>query len=81
MKLRHPPQVLVVGPSSPTADCVAEVLRPNGISADWADEVRFPRIIRMLNFDVIYLQICSRLMLVGKQLGKKTSIHFVGNGA
>jgi hypothetical protein len=78
------PKVLVVGAGSPNADMVAEVLRSDGVNADWTDKVRHPNLRRLFKTDVvygIYLQTCSRYILVAKLLAKKTIIHFVGSDA
>jgi hypothetical protein len=78
------PRVLVVGAGSPNADMVAEVLRANGVDTDWTDNVRRPSVRRILRSDLvygIYLQSCSRYILVAKLLGKKTIVHFVGSDA
>jgi len=77
-------RVLVVGTGSPNADIVAEVLRSNGIDADWTDRIKVPRLRLIRRFDVvygIYLQTCSRYILAAKMLGKKTIVHFVGSDA
>jgi hypothetical protein len=78
------PKVLVVGAGSPNADMVAEVLRSDGVDADWTDKVRYPSLRRLLKTDVvygIYLQTCSRYILAAKLLAKKTIVHFVGSDA
>lgn len=80
MKLR----ILVVGAGSPNADFVAEVLRSSGIDAEWTDRVKIPDVKLIWNADVvygIYLQTCSRYILAGRALGKKTIVHFVGSDA
>jgi len=77
-------KILVVGAGSPNADMVAEVLRSNGVDADWTDEVRRPSLRRIFRSDLIYgiyLQTCSRYILAAKLLGKKTIVHFVGSDA
>jgi hypothetical protein len=77
-------RVLVVGAGSPNADMVAEVLRSNGINAEWTDHVKFPSFRKIRKTDVvygIYLQTCSRYILAAKLLGRKTIIHFVGSDA
>ena len=77
-------RVLVVGAGSPNADFVAQVLRESGFLADWTDELKFPNPFRLRRYDVIYgiyLQSCSRNILLGKLLGKKTILHFVGSDA
>jgi hypothetical protein len=77
-------RVLAVGAGSPNADMVAEVLRSNGIDAEWTDRVKFPSFSKIRKCDVvygIYLQTCSRYILAAKLLGKKTIIHFVGSDA
>lgn len=82
--MQHTPKILVVGAGSPNADMVAEVLRSNGVDADWTDKVRRPSIGRITKADVvygIYLQTCSRYILCAKSLGKKTIVHFVGSDA
>jgi hypothetical protein len=74
----------VVGAGSPNADLVAEVLRSNGIGAEWTDRVKNPDLRLIWNADLvygIYLQTCSRYILAGKVLGKKTIVHFVGSDA
>lgn len=74
----------MVGAGSPNADLVAEVLRSNGIDAEWTDRVRIPRLGLIRKADVvygIYLQTCSRYILAAKLLGKKTIVHFVGSDA
>jgi hypothetical protein len=63
---------------------IAEVLCANGFQATWTDKVRFPNPFRLRKFDLvygIYLQTCRRHVIVGKLLGKKTLIHFVGSDA
>jgi hypothetical protein len=78
------PRVLVVGAGSPNADMVAEVLRSNGVDAEWTDQVRQPSLGRISKADVvygIYLQTCSRYIIAAKLLGKKTAVHFVGSDA
>jgi hypothetical protein len=63
---------------------VAEVLRANGLNADWTNRVRNPNPFLIHRFDIlygIYLQSCARFILVGRILGKKTIIHFVGSDA
>jgi hypothetical protein len=78
------PRILVVGAGSPNADIVAEVLRLNGVNAEWTDEVRRPSLKRIFKVDVvygIYLQTCSRYILAAKLLGRKTIVHFVGSDA
>lgn len=78
------PRVLVVGAGSPNADMVAEVLRSDGVDAEWTDQVKRPSPTRLFKTDVvygIYLQTCSRYILVAKFLGKKTIVHFVGSDA
>jgi hypothetical protein len=77
-------RILVVGAGSPNADMVAEVLNANGFHAAWTDRIRRPNPFRIRNFDLvygIYLQSCSRYIIVGKLLRKKTLIHFVGSDA
>lgn len=74
----------MVGAGSPNADLVAEVLSSNGIEAKWTDRVKIPNLGLIRKADVIYgiyLQTCSRYILVGKFLGKKTIVHFVGSDA
>ncbi len=76
--------MLVVGAGSPNADLVAEVLRANGIEANWTDQVKIPDPRRILRSDVGYVinhQTCSRYILTAKLLRKKTIIHFVGSDA
>jgi len=78
------PRILVVGAGTPNADFVAQVLTDNGFAADWTDQLRFPNPRILRKCDVIYgiyLQSCSRNILVGKLLGKKTIVHFVGSDA
>jgi len=78
------PRILVVGAGTPNADFVAQVLTDNGFVADWTDQLRFPNPRMLRRHDVIYgiyLQSCSRNILVGKLLGKKTIVHFVGSDA
>ncbi len=82
--LRDTLKILVVGAGSPNADMVSEVLNANGIQAAWTDKIGFPNPLRLRKFDLIYgiyLQTCSRYVIVGKLLGKKTLIHFVGSDA
>ena len=82
--LRRNPRILVVGTGSPNADMVAEALKSNGLQAEWTDKVRFPNPFSLREFDLIYgiyLQTCRRYIVVGKLLGKKTLIHFVGSDA
>lgn len=77
-------KVLAVGAGTPNADMVAEVLRSNGIEAEWTDHVKYPSFRKIRNCDVvygIYLQTCSRYILAAKLLAKKTIIHFVGSDA
>ena len=77
-------KVLAVGAGSPNADMVAEVLRSNGIEAEWTDRVKLPSFSKIRNCDAvygIYLQTCSRYILAAKLLGRKTIIHFVGSDA
>jgi len=77
-------RILVVGAGSPNADMVAEVLNANGFQAAWTDSIRRPNPFRIRKFDLvygIYLQSCSRYIIVGKLLRKKTVIHFVGSDA
>jgi hypothetical protein len=77
-------RLLVVGAGSPNADFVARVLCENGFDADWTDKLRFPNPLTLRRFDVIYgiyLQSCSRQVIVAKLLRKKTIIHFVGSDA
>jgi len=76
------PRVLVAGAGSPNADMVAEVLRSNGFDAEWTDRVKIPSLRKILRCGVvygIYLQTCSRYILAGKLLGRKTIVHFVGS--
>jgi hypothetical protein len=82
--LRKNLRILVVGAGSPNADMVAEVLNANGFKAEWTDKIRDPDPFKIKNFDLvygIYLQSCSRYIIVGKLLRKKTLIHFVGSDA
>jgi hypothetical protein len=84
IKENRPPRILVVGAGSPNADMVAEVLRSNGLDAEWTDRVKIPSLRRILSCDVvygIYLQTCSRYILAAKLLGRKTILHFVGSDA
>lgn len=77
-------KILVVGAGSPNADIVAEVLRSNGIDAEWTDRIKVPSLKRILSVDVvygIYLQTCSRYILAAHILGRKTIVHFVGSDA
>ena len=77
-------RILVVGAGSPNADMVADVLKENGFRAEWTDRIRFPDPLLIRKFDIvygIYIQTCSRYILVGKMLGKKTIVHFVGSDA
>lgn len=77
-------RVLVVGAGSPNADMVAEVLRSNGVNAEWTDRVKLPDLKLIWNSDIvygIYLQTCSRYIIAAKLLGKKTILHFVGSDA
>lgn len=78
------PKVLVVGAGSPNADFVAEVLKENGIEANWTDQVKVPNLRLIARHNVVYgifLQTCSRYVLAAKLLGRKTAIHFVGSDA
>jgi hypothetical protein len=78
------PRILVVGAGSPNADLVAEVLRNNGMNAEWTDKIRNPNPFFIRRFDLvygIYLQSCARFILVAKMLRKKTIVHFVGSDA
>jgi hypothetical protein len=78
------PKILVVGTGSPNADVVTEVLRSAGVNAEWTAEVKRPSVRRILKADVvygIYLQTCSRNVLVAKLLRKKAIVHFVGSDA
>jgi len=82
--LRKNLRILIVGAGSPNADMVAEVLNANGFQAAWTDKIRRPNPFRVKRFDLvygIYLQSCSRYIIVGKLLRKKTLIHFVGSDA
>jgi len=78
-------RVLVVGAGSPNADIVAETLNQYGsVHAEWTDRVKYPNPFLLRRFDIIYgiyLQTCSRHILVAKALAKKTIIHFVGSDA
>jgi hypothetical protein len=81
---RFKPKVLVVGAGSPNADMVAEVLRSNGVDAQWTDRIKFPSLKLIWHSDIVYgvyLQTCSRYILAAKLLGKKTILHFVGSDA
>jgi hypothetical protein len=78
------PKILVVGAGSPNADMVAEVLRSEGVDAEWTAEVKHPSFRRIMMADAvygIYLQTCSRYIVAAKLLGKKTIVHFVGSDA
>jgi len=78
------PSVLVVGAGSPNADWVTRVLSENGIRTDWTDRIKWPNPRLIRRFDVvygIYLQSCSRYIVVAKLLGRKTVLHFVGSDA
>jgi len=82
--LRKNLRILVVGAGSPNADMVAEVLNANGFQAAWTDKIRRPNPFRIRKIDLvygIYLQSCSRYIIIGKLLRKKTLIHFVGSDA
>jgi len=82
--MRRPLRVLVVGVGSPNADLVAEILAETGVHAEWTDRVKFPDPSLIRRFDVvygIYLQTCSRYILVARLLGRKTLLHFVGSDA
>jgi hypothetical protein len=77
-------RILVVGAGTPNADYVAKVLTEHGLSADWTSKLRFPNPLSLRRYDLvygIYLQSCSRYILVAKMLRKKTVIHFVGSDA
>jgi hypothetical protein len=77
-------RILAVGAGSPNADMVAEVLRSNGLDAEWTDRVKIPSLRKILRCCVvygIYLQTCSRYILAAKLLGRKTILHFVGSDA
>ena len=77
-------RILVVGAGSPNADMVAEVLGANGLRAEWTEKIRYPNPLFIRRFDIvygIYLQTCSRYIIVAKLLGKKTILHFVGSDA
>ena len=77
-------RILVVGAGTPNADFVAEVLGENGFEADWTDQLKRPNPLKIRRYDIIYgiyLQSCSRNILIGKLLGKKTLVHFVGSDA
>lgn len=79
-----PSSILVVGAGSPNADMVAEVLNANGFNAQWTDKIRFPNPLFIHKFSLvygIYLQSCSRYIIIGKILRKRTIIHFVGSDA
>jgi hypothetical protein len=84
MKTEKGFRILAVGAGSPNADMVAEVLRSNGLDAEWTDRVKIPSLRKILRCDVvygIYLQTCSRYILAAKLLGRKTILHFVGSDA
>jgi hypothetical protein len=54
------------------------------MDAEWTDRVKVPSFWLIRKADVIYgiyLQTCSRYILAGKLLGKKTVVHFVGSDA
>ena len=82
--MTHLTRILVVGAGTPNADMVAEVLNANGFQAEWTDKVRYPDPFQLRRFDIvygIYLQTCSRYIIVAKLLRKKTIVHFVGSDA
>jgi len=77
-------RVLVVGAGSPNADMVSNVLNSAGIKSAWTANVKRPNPFLIFGFDFvygIYLQTCSRYIVAGKMLGKKTILHFVGSDA
>jgi len=77
-------RILVVGAGTPNADYVAMVLSENGLSADWTNQLRYPNPLRIRRYKIVYgvyLQSCSRYILVAKMLRKKTIVHFVGSDA
>jgi hypothetical protein len=80
----HRIQVLVVGAGSPNPDFLAETLRLNGVDAERTANIAIPNPFLIRRFDIvygIYLQSCSRYIVVAKLLRKKTVIHFVGSDA
>jgi len=82
--LRSKLKILVVGAGSPNADMVAEVLRSASVETEWTAKVKYPSLRRIIQVDVvygIYLQTCSRYILLAKLLGRKTILHFVGSDA
>jgi hypothetical protein len=84
MRSEQGPRVLVVGAGSPNADFVAEVLRSNGIIAEWTNRVKNPNLRSILKSDVVYgifLQTCGRYVIAAKLLRRKTIVHFVGSDA
>jgi hypothetical protein len=84
MKTEKRFRILAVGAGSPNADMVAEVLRSNGLDAEWTNRVKIPSLRKILRCGVvygIYLQTCSRYILAAKLLGRKTILHFVGSDA
>lgn len=77
-------KILLVGVGSPNADMVADVLRSAGPDVEWTADVRHPNFRRIMKVNMvygIYLQTCSRYVLTGKLLGKRTILHFVGSDA
>jgi hypothetical protein len=77
-------RILVVGAGSPNADMVAEVLGANSLQAEWTNRISLPNPVSLRKFDLvygIYLQTCSRYIIVAKLLGKRTIVHFVGSDA
>jgi len=82
--MTSPSGILVVGAGSPNADMVAEALNANGFKAEWTDKIRSPSPSLIWRFGLvygIYLQTCSRYIVMAKILRKKTIIHFVGSDA
>ena len=77
-------RILVVGAGTPNADYVAKVLSDHGLPAEWTSKLRFPNPLKVRRYDIIYgvyLQSCSRYILMAKLLRKKTIVHFVGSDA
>lgn len=77
-------RVLVVGVGSPNPEFLVKTLRSNGVPAERTDKIRIPNPFLIRKFDVvygIYLQSCSRYIIVAKLLRKRTVIHFVGSDA
>jgi len=77
-------RVLVVGVGSPNPEFLVKTLRMNGVPAERTDKIRVPNPFLIRKFDVvygIYLQSCSRYIIVAKMLRKRTVVHFVGSDA